>query len=188
MNAWNVGQVLLWLLVLCNFLLTLALIRRVTGISQQLGPISGSGLVEGGLEKGDPAPDFEAETVGGARLSRADVSGQPLAIAFFSTTCAACIDSLPIFSDVGRRARTAGARAVAVIDAGPLEAQPFIQALESDTTVLLAPRESNTLLQDYRVEAYPSYTAVDADGTIAGSFMQPSELRLWLEEVRSARP
>jgi len=169
MNVWNAAQLALWAVVLFNLLLTYALIRRV-----------GSGAGEpslGGLESGATAPDFEAETPDGRRLSRRDLGERrPLVLGFFSPTCAACKHHLPDFGTFSERAQARGVQAVAVVDGDAAQSEALRASLPAGTTTLLAPRTSNPLLDAFQVSAYPSYTVVRADGTVEGTYGQIRQL------------
>src|SRR5262249_23071709 len=67
----------LWLVVLCNVLLTLALVRRLNHMGT--GQPSAMGLKTGAL-----APDFTAYTLSGATTTRADFLGRSVALVFVS--------------------------------------------------------------------------------------------------------
>ncbi|HLU33866.1 MAG TPA: redoxin domain-containing protein [Natronosporangium sp.] len=169
MNVWNAALVALWVVVLLNLLLTYALIRRV-----------GAGAGEpplGGLEAGTTVPEFEAETPDGRRLSRRDLGERrALVLGFFSPTCSACTHHLPDFGTFSKRAQEKGVQAVAVVDGDAAQSEELRASLPAGTTTLLAPRNSNPLLDAFQVSAYPSYTVVRADGTVEGTYGQVRQL------------
>lgn len=180
MNPWNAAQLALWLIVLLNLLLTFALIRRVAG--------SGGHPSIGGLSGGVPAPDFQAETPDGGQLFRRDLGDQtPLVLGFFSPSCDACEMQMPDFAAFVDRAHASGVRTLAVLDGDAEESQRLRAALPGDTTSLLAPRRANPMLNDYRVEAYPSYTVIRADGTVDGTYGRVAELHDRLKTLKRAK-
>jgi peroxiredoxin len=162
-SLWNASLIVLWILVLFNLMLTYALIRRV-GADRK--PTAAEGL-----SAGTTAPGFEAATPDGQTLSHPGLDDRaPLVLAFFSPTCSACEHQIPAFVKFSDRAKASGVRTIAVLDGGLDESTALRAALPNGTTTLLAPRDSNPLLDDYRIEAFPSYTVIHADGTIEGTY------------------
>jgi thiol-disulfide isomerase/thioredoxin len=182
-DAWDVGQLVLWLVVLCNLLLTVALARRVAALGTG-GPAPGAPV--GGLPAGAPAPAFTAVTPDGAERTSAELGPGPLLLGFFSPTCEACHDHAPHFAELARRAADEGATAVAVVDGDAGGSARLRERLPADLPVLLAQRPANPLLGAYLVDAYPTYTAV-VDGTVAGSFGGVAELQAWWTATLPAR-
>lgn len=180
MSLWNAAQLALWVVVLFNLLLTYALIRRVAS--------SGRHASIGGLSAGTAAPDFQAETPDGEHLSSQSLGGStPLILSFFSPSCDACEHQMPEFAAFAARAHASGIRTVAVVDGNDEESRSLREVLPSGTTTLLAPRGTNPLLSDYRVEAYPSYTVIRADGTVDGTYGQVGQLDGRLKAVSPAK-
>ena len=85
-----VSSILLWLMVLFNLLLTVALIRRAAakqpGFATENVPT---------LEIGSQAPDFTAETLDGEAMTLDDYAGKSIALIFVSPTCKPCLNKLP---------------------------------------------------------------------------------------------
>jgi peroxiredoxin len=185
MSPWDLGQILLWLVVLFNLLLTFGLVRRLGGLQEATAAARSVRL--GGMDAGLRAPDFTATTPDGTHVASAHLAGQPTVLGFFSPTCAACEDHLPDFAAFGRRAGEQGVRAVAVVDGDPAESAALRRAAGPSLRVLLAPRTRNALLDAYRVEAFPSYTAIGEDGVVAGSFGAVPDLDRWLVTARRSR-
>src|SRR5437899_6166907 len=97
-TALIVSSGFLWLVVISNVLLTLALVRRLNQMGTPQTP-------EGGLEAGEAAPDFMAQTLGGATVTLADYAGRSVALVFLSTTCQPCRDRLPTLEKLGPQMR-----------------------------------------------------------------------------------
>lgn len=85
-----VSSVLLWIAVLFNLMLTIAIIRR--GRARQSGFDMANVPT---LEIGSQAPDFTAQTLDGKTVTLADYAGKPVVFVFISPTCRPCIDKLP---------------------------------------------------------------------------------------------
>lgn len=183
MNAWDVGQLVLWLVVLFNLVLTIGLVRRLRTIG---GGAPAGRPNPGGLPAGVGAPDFSAPDGTGVPRRRSELGGGPVALAFFSPGCPSCVEHAPEFGTFAERAGGAGISAVAVLDTAPGEAAELVGRL-GDVQVLYAPRDANPLLADYGIDAYPTYTVIGADGRVARSFGAQPELDRWLAEQGTRR-
>ncbi len=175
MSPWEVSQLVLWIVVGLNLVLTFALIRRVSAVPS--GPPSG-------LVAGDPAPAFAAAATDGSTVTRSDLGQQPLVLGFFSPSCDACHDQLPEFVRFSATASAASVQTVAVIDGEPDQLDEHYSTALAGRPTLLAPRDENPLLEQYRVMAYPTYTAIGPESVVEGSFHAVSELDAWLRKRR----
>jgi peroxiredoxin len=63
---------------------------------------------------GEPAPDFQAQTLDGEKITLADFKGQVLVINFWATWCAACKKELPLLDSYYRIQEKSGLRVLAV--------------------------------------------------------------------------
>src|SRR5688572_13929556 len=108
-----VSLILLWILVLLNLLLTLALARRLNTLSSQLGdPLANVPK----LELGQPAPDFSAETLDGSQVSLTSYIGRNVAFVFISPSCGPCREEMPVLNALQPKAKRAGVELVLVSD------------------------------------------------------------------------
>src|SRR5258706_10943407 len=107
MEQFLVGSsMLLWVVVLCNLLLTLALIRKVN-----------SGAVDQtkvGLKEGEIAPDFMAETLSGEKVTLAMYAQREVVFIFIAPTCRPCLEALPRYNALGMKAAQSGVEIVLV--------------------------------------------------------------------------
>ncbi len=71
-----VNSILLWVVVLFNLLLTLALVRRLNADRRSEHTM--------GLEAGQPTPDFTAQTLSGEAATRSTYIGRKVAFVFIS--------------------------------------------------------------------------------------------------------
>lgn len=155
-----VGLVLLWIVVLFNLMLTLALIRRVNGAGAK------EGVELGGLPAGLTAPDFTAETARGEPASAGAFAGQATALVFIGPNCSHCLKTLPMIKELQPQAARAGIQFLLISDGTREETQAYIERHQIAAPVLVAPRGVNPLLGAYKVDGVPFYYMIDADRTI----------------------
>jgi peroxiredoxin len=165
-----VSSVLLWIILLFNVLLTLVIVRKLNTI---LTPSKAQ--QKNGLAQGQAAPDFTAETLGGATVSLATYTGRPVTFLFVSTTCAPCRDALPLYEGLRPDASRSGIELVIVSTSAAGETQRMVEEANIKLPVLVAPRETNSFMSDYNLSGTPSYCMVNAQGKVhAAGYPYPS--------------
>jgi len=165
--------------------MTIALARRVNGLLRS-NAVSTPNALEGGLEAGQIAPDFSAQTLEGERVSLSTFAQRSVAFIFISPSCKPCLERIPAIEALRPRAEQAGIHLVLVSVAGEAETQALANKTSIRLPILIAPRDSNTFMESYKVEGTPSYCLINADGKVraAGYFLdtdvliQDSELSL----------
>lgn len=157
-------------IVVANILLTTAVVRRLAAHERRLAALGPLMPTAGGLAPGAAVPTFAAETVDGHRIDTDVLGGSPTLVAFFSTTCDACIDHAPEFAEVA-----AGTSAFAVIS-GP-GAEDLLRILEP-VPVVHEPESGGELVRAFEVDTFPTYYAIEAGHVVApvGSAAEAREL------------
>lgn len=171
-----VSSILLWIVVLFNLLLTVALIRRNVakhpGFDMENVPT---------LEIGSQAPDFTAETLNGKIVSLADYAGRPVIFVFISPTCQPCFDKLPALQAMGQEAQQFGVELILVNAANRMQTQEFVNEYDIALPILSAPRGSNPFLEDYRALGTPFYCFVDEQRQVQATAFLDSNLTIVLK-------
>lgn len=178
MNMWDVAQVALWVVVLANLALTVALIRRVGVLGRnQAAPQP----MQSGLPVGTAAPPLPGRLRDGSTVDRPVDGPEPVVLGFFSSTCPACAAQLPQFVEFGR---TSAVSTLTVIDAEPDGAAELTGLVPDDQRVLFLGDQDSAaaVLREHGIMALPSYVALGADGRIEGSFGAVDELEQWERE------
>jgi thiol-disulfide isomerase/thioredoxin len=158
----STNEILQWIVISVILLLVIALIRQFNQMSNGMIP-----EMVMGLEKGSPAPQFQAETLTGETLTLADFVGKVVSFIFISPHCDACIDKLPALNAVADKARQAGVEVVLVNTEGSkAETTALVQRHGVSLPVLVAPIDSNPFARDYRAETIPSYCLLTPDSHI----------------------
>lgn len=150
-----IGLILLWIVVLFNLLLTLAIIRRLNLGSWQTG-----------LRQGQIAPDFTAQTLSGESVTLQDYAGYPTAFVFISTRCSHCEKLLPELEALSPQAMRAGINLVLVSDNQREEIQDYARRNNIHLPVLIAPQSENPFFQNYQVKGTPFYCYIDQQSKV----------------------
>ncbi|MBL1131249.1 MAG: TlpA family protein disulfide reductase [Chloroflexi bacterium] len=164
--------ILLWLLVLLNIVMTIGLARRIK--SQLPPPIEF-------LKAGQPAPPFTAWTLAGTQVTDQDYAGQSIAFVFLSPHCQPCREEIPHLAALQPRARQAGITLLLVSDSSEQEAQTFVDELQLELSMLIAPRNRTRFLSDYKASVTPSFCLVDTQGNIKAAGPGMSNLAQQIE-------
>lgn len=159
----NLG--LLWILMLLNLVLTLALIRRTNASAKPVQPEP--------LPSGMPAPAFRAESLEGETVSRATFRARGLFLVFVSPQCQPCRALIPRIQDLWARTAEPGLEIVLVSLAGPRENRGMRDELEIVLPLLCAPEPENDFARNYRVARTPSYCFVEGDEVRAAGMLSP---------------
>lgn len=154
------SSILLWIVVLGNLLLTLALIRR-SNTSARAGQSTFPAL-----KAGEEAPDFSAQTLNGETVTRATYDGRKTAFVFISTHCQPCRDILPAMEELGPKAARSGVEIVLVSNETVEITSAFITEMDIHLPVLVAPSATNTFTKDYQATSTPSYCLVNEQGKV----------------------
>lgn len=176
-----ISSIFLWVIVLANVFLTLALIRRINRVGQ-------SAPLKVGLQAGTTAPDFAAPTLQGVTKTLADYRGQAAVLIFVSPSCQPCRESLPMLQETAAEARAGGVEFVLVSN-GTLEAtRAWDQEADIQIPLLIATQDQNPFFKDYQITSTPTYCLLGADGKIHGSNVVGQNLDGWKLLANSPTP
>lgn len=121
--------------------------------------------IQRGLPPGQPAPAFSAPSLSGETLTLHHYRGQKVLLLFIATN-KLCRTNLPFYlSQLASIAATE--LTVICVSADELtRTRAFSEELHLTVSVLVAPREQNTFLNDYHVLGTPAYCLLDEQGTV----------------------
>lgn len=164
---------------LLNLLVSAGIVRRLRELTElvrvQVGGPLATGTTAPMLGAGRTVGPFEANTTDGAAVGRALLSGVTL-VGVFSPGCAHCRDRMPSFVELaGARDRE---RVLAVVAGGQpdaIEATDYVTAL---TPVAQVVREATdgAVTAALRVDGFPAFALLDANGVVLASGVSPDEL------------
>jgi peroxiredoxin len=162
-----ISAICLWIVVLFNLFLTFALIRRFNSKDNSNSNSNSETkrkIID--LKVGDHAPDFTAETLNGETVTLTSFAGYKTVFIFISTHCEPCEKLLPHIKPLKDKAISAGVKLVLVSAAEVEAARAYAEEEAINLPVLVAPRNTNTFIKDYKVNATPAFCFITAQGSI----------------------
>lgn len=157
-----VNSILVWLVLLGQFLLTFALIRKVNSINE-ITDENGKRIIKPRkdfLKVGQFAPEFIAETVTGSQMTIADYVQCKVAFIFLSPGCRPCHEAIPTLEILGPLARKQGILLTLVITSDQGKAKEFVREFNVSLPTLITPPEGKFML-DYKIGGTPFYCVVN---------------------------
>lgn len=162
-----VNSILIWLVLLLNLFLIIAVIRRVNLISE-ITDESGNRMVRLNkefLEVGQPAPDFTAETLKGSPVTMASYVGRKVGFIFLSPGCSPCREAIPTLEALGPQAKRYGVMLTLVITSDRERAQEFVREFDIRLPTLITSAEGKFTL-DYKIGGTPFYCLINGLGHV----------------------
>lgn len=163
------STLLLWLGVIANFLLTLALVRKVAR--------SHSRREQSGPRAGDRIPEFSAMSLTGSEFGAIDFAG-PAIFMFVSGHCRPCLEAMPTYKQVCELGQQSNVRVVVVSGDTEEDARKMVERFEFTGLVLIAPRDSNPMFDDWKVVGTPAYVATSG-GLVVESGIAQKQFANW---------
>ena len=113
---------------------------------------------------GEPAPAIRLDYLEGGREELADLRGTPVLLNFWSSTCAPCVEEMPLFQEVSERAD--GRLRVVGIDVTDTAEGAAEQIRRTGVTYRNAADPRGELFATFAGTALPRTVVVGADGTV----------------------
>ena len=122
------------------------------------------------LATGEEVPDFQAPSLDGGTISWSDVEGQPTVLAIWAPWCPHCQAELPrLAAAVDARPEIQLVTITTAYGVQPGPTPPEYMADEGLTFPVAVDDGSQTLLQGFGVESFPTTYYVASDGTVVTS-------------------
>jgi cytochrome c biogenesis protein CcmG/thiol:disulfide interchange protein DsbE len=164
----------------------LAVIAGVLAFSGPLGRISPSAsviVVSRNPLVGQPAPDFDLQTVDGQTVSLSSLRGRPVIINFWASSCLPCRDEFPLLVSAYQKYSPQGLEILGVIhDDGPDTASTFAKGYGATWPLVLDP--DHAAWDAYRGAFLPVSYYVDRDGIIRTVSYGPPPSGFLDDEIR----
>jgi len=127
---------------------------------------------------GQPAPVFSAPSLSGETLTLHHYRGQKVLLLFIAAH-KVCRTYLPLYLSQLTNAVATGLTIVCVSADELARTRAFSEELHLTVPVLVAPREQNAFLDDYRVSGTPAYYLLDEQGTVLAAGSPSEHDRSW---------
>jgi len=164
MDILSISSILLWVVLIFNLLLTLALVRSVNKLSST--HLNGERLKFDELQSGDTAPDFKAITLDGIEVTLKDYLNQSIVFVFVSSKCAPCKERIFEIEKILPIAEKAGVNIILVSNDDLETSKEHFSVYSNFNDVLIAPRTENQFMNDYKVPATPYFCLVNNEGLV----------------------
>ena len=120
------------------------------------------------LENGTTAPFFSLPSLAGETVSLSDFERGPVILNFWTTTCPACFEELPVLADLEHEFGADGLSVVTICLGSP--AEEVRQALQrANVDLLVLVDEDAETVQPYQVSGTPTTYLIDGQGVIVMS-------------------
>lgn len=173
-TALIISSILLWLVVIWNVLLTLALVRK-----------SKSANAPTGLKAGQKAPEFSAQMLDGEQVSLATYSGRKVAFLFSLNWCGHCRKEAPIWDTLASKAAQAGVELVLANYGSVKATRAFVKKLCPHLSALAVTRANSSFFKDYNVNSTPAYCLIDEQGIVQAAGSQDKDSGEWERLIES---
>jgi len=135
---------------------------------------------------GQPAPDFQLQSLEGQPVSLNDLKGKPVLINFWATWCGPCVYEMPFLQEVYDEWSGKGLMLLAInIGEGSSEVKGFMQNYNLSLPVLLDIEKD--VFQRYNIIGIPTTFFIDKDGIIQekviGAFPNKTEIENRLSKI-----
>jgi peroxiredoxin len=176
------SQIALWLVVLTNLVLTIAIIRRLN---------ADGGTSRAGLHVGAPAPSFSASTLDGKTITSKDLRRRTVLL-FLSPGCPPCTESLPEYVRLSAMSKSSGTELLIVSSGDAPSTRQMLAEARVQGDMLVAPRAENTFFDNYKISATPQFILVqDRRVLLSGAPFMASDtwkslVNAWEQTERSA--
>ncbi len=133
--------------------------------SQPVSPVPSSNPVRWLAKEGNPAPDFNLESLTGQMIDSSQYRGRPILVHFWATWCQPCRDEAKRLEAAEKSYRSKGFEILALTnETDRTEVAKFVREQNLSFPILFDP--NNTVFDQYRVTGLPSSFLVDANGII----------------------
>ena len=115
----------------------------------------------------EPAPEFEAYSIGGRFFSSESLEGEQTLLMFWAHWCGVCRRELPKLAQYYRETGSAEMQILTIGSASPEDQVKTYVEDHSDTFVFPTVYDDGRLLKDsFGIRAFPTYVLLDEVGTI----------------------
>jgi len=170
-----VGLVLVGVVSLVNLAILLVVLRRW----RELEATGGHGSVgaASNLRVIDRIPSFSARSLDGTAVTEHTLLGKETLVGFFSLTCKACVEAVPVFAGHAERLRATGGTSLAIVHGDDSAGSELAAMLSDVMDIVIAEDAEAELSKRYGTKHYPTYARYDANGVVTTAGLGVAALR-----------
>ncbi|MDW6064923.1 TlpA disulfide reductase family protein [Streptomyces sp. FXJ1.4098] len=178
-----VGLVLVGVISVLNLVILLVVLRRWRELeaSGGGGHSHGHGFPTTGaissIRTGDRLPDFSARALDGTAVTERTLLEKETLVGFFSLTCKACVEAVPLFARHAERLRADGGTSLAIVHGDDSADSELAAMLSEAMDIVIAEDSEAELSKRYGAKHYPSYAWYGPDGMVTTAGAGVSALR-----------
>ncbi|WP_067484347.1 TlpA family protein disulfide reductase [Actinomadura hibisca] len=165
------GLVLVGVVGVLNLALLLVVLRRWRQLEAAGGPATT------GVRMIDRIPEFSARALDGSTVTERTLLGKETLVGFFSLTCSACVDAVPIFAGHAAHLRAAGGTSLAIVHGDDAAASELAAMLGDAMDIVIAEDAKAELSRRYGAKHYPTYAWYGPDGLVTSAGVGVAALR-----------
>ncbi len=163
----SVGLVLVGIVSVLNLAILLIMLRRWRELAAAAGPAAARAA--GGVRMIDRIPAFSARAADGTPVTERTLLGRETLVGFFSLTCKACVDSVPLFAGHAERLRAGGGVSLAIVHGDGAAGSDLAAALDEVMDLVITEDANAELSRRYGAKNYPTYAWYGADGMVTSA-------------------
>ncbi|MBT2229469.1 redoxin domain-containing protein [Nonomuraea sp. NEAU-A123] len=161
-----VGLVLVGVVSVLNLAILLVVLRRWREAEANGGQGFPAVGAASNVRMIDRIPSFSARSLDGTAVTERTLLGKETLVGFFSLTCKACVEAVPLFAGHAERLRAAGGTSLAIVH-GDDSADSELAAMLNDVMdIVIAEDAEAELSRRYGAKHYPSYAWYGPDSMV----------------------
>ncbi|MFD8385318.1 TlpA disulfide reductase family protein [Streptomyces sp. NPDC059679] len=177
-----VGLVLVGVISVLNLAILLVVLRRWRELEASgAGGGHSHGFPTTGaissIRTGDRLPDFSARALDGTVVTERTLLDKETLVGFFSLTCKACVDAVPLFAGHAERLRADGGTTLAIVHGDDSADSELAAMLREVMDIVIAEDSEAELSKRYGAKHYPSHAWYGPDGVVTTAGAGVSALR-----------
>lgn len=161
-----VNIILIWVILIFNFIITLAIVKRITGRE-----VEASVSIDTMLRPNEDIPNFTVLTIEEQIVTQENYKGQNKALVFISSTCGPCISKLPHLEDTYYHAQNSGIELLIFNLEDVAKTQTLISEFGLSIPILSTAQFTSSMMQEYKIPGTPSYYYIVNDKIIEGGLL-----------------
>ncbi|MGW0803378.1 peroxiredoxin family protein [Nonomuraea sp. NPDC002799] len=164
-----VGLVLVGVVSVLNLAILLVVLRRWRELEATGGPGFPPAGAASTVRMIDRIPSFSARALDGTVVTERTLLGKEILVGFFSLTCKACAEAVPVFAGHAERLRAAGGTSLAIVHGDDSAGSELAARLGAVMDIVIAEDSGAELSTRYGAKHYPSYAWYGPDSMVTSA-------------------